>query len=100
MLPRELRLGLRRRRTNHGGAFEFGILSGDKSESSGNGMDENRISLLDRVRFVHERKDGSGLHKRSSTSPGVDSGFGRDGVDLVPRDSDVLRIGAPKVLSG
>lgn len=98
MCSGELRLGIRRRRTNHGRSFGLGVLSGNKSESSGNRVNENGIALLDLIRLVHERKDGRGLHKTGSSGSGVDTGIRRDGEDLVPRDGDVLRIGASKVL--
>ena len=100
MRSRELRLSLCRCRSNHCGAFVFGILGSDESKSSSNRVNENRIALLEFVRFVHERDNGRGLHETSSTGPGVDSGVGRDGVNPIPRDGDVLRIGATGVLSG
>ena len=98
MCPRELRLGVCRSCTNHGGAFELGILNGDKTESPRNCVNENRIALLDLVRFVQERKDGRGLQETSSTGSGVNTRIWRDGEDLFPRDGDVLCVGASKVL--
>jgi hypothetical protein len=97
MFLRKFRLGLRRRRANHGSAFEFCVLSGDETEPSGDGVDEDRVAFLDFVRFVHEREDGRGLKKpaaRSGCRFRIREGWGR----FFPRHGDVLRVGACGVL--
>jgi len=90
----QLRLDICRCRTNHGDALGFSILSSNKSKSSGYCVNENCVALLDFVRLVHERENGRGLIETSSSGSGVDTGFGRDGEDLVPGGSDVFRVGA------
>ena len=90
----ELRFLFCRRRTDHRCALPFGILSGDKPESSGNGVDEDGVALLDFVRFFHERKNGAALQEPCSTGSGADARFGRDREDFVPRDGDVLCVRA------
>jgi len=96
--PREIRLCICRRRPNDSGALEFGILGGDETESPCDGVNENRVALLDLVRFVHERDNGRCLCETSSSGSGVDAGFWRDGKDLVPGNGDVLRVCAWQVL--
>ena len=90
----KIRLYVRRRRTDHSGALRLGVLSGNETEPAGDGVNEDRVSLLDFVRFVHERQDGRGGRETGSAGSRVDTGIGRDGVDLVPREGDVLGVGA------
>ena len=74
-------------------------MGGNEAESSGDGVDEDRITLLDFVRFVHERNNGGSLQEACSASSGVDTRLRRDREDLVPRDSDVLRVSVRGVLA-
>lgn len=70
------------------GAARFGDLAEEKAKTTGNSVDQNGVTLLDVVRFLHKAYSSETLEKYRNC------GKSRDGIGNrkrgLPRDGDVL----------